>query len=100
MAGKLGNFKLYNVALGGMTSQWGKENAEDLVALLKPDLAWVAFGMTDFWSISASEFRRNIEAIMATVRMTRPSCEFILIASMKFDPAYTSEPIYVTKLPS
>lgn len=90
--------KLYNAALGGMTAQWGRDNAESLVASLKPDLVIIAFGMNDFWSTSPEEFRKNIRATMATIRKRRPKVEFLLVASMKFDPEYTREPVYVNNL--
>jgi len=49
---KLGNVKLFNLALGGASSQWAKDNAKDLVGSLKPDLVLIAFGMNDFWSLT------------------------------------------------
>ncbi|HWD37709.1 MAG TPA: SGNH/GDSL hydrolase family protein, partial [Fimbriimonas sp.] len=87
--------KLYNTGLGGMTSEWGKENAKDIVASLDPDLVFIAFGMNDFWSLKSDEFEKNVEAIMQAIRARRPKCEFILISSMRFDPAYTKDPTYI-----
>lgn len=92
------NVRLYNVALGGQTSVWAKENARDLVATLNPDLVIVAFGMNDFWSLSPHDFRRNIQSVVATIRRRQPRCEFVLVASMRFDPAYTADPTYVGNL--
>jgi lysophospholipase L1-like esterase len=89
-----GHIALYNTALGGMTSEWGLDNADSTVAALNPDLVLIAFGMNDFWSIAPDEFHSNIQGIMARVRARRPRAEFILISSMPFDPAYTSDPIY------
>lgn len=86
--------RMINAALGGQTSYWARDNARDAVATLDPDLVIVAFGMNDFWSIAPDEFRRNIEATMATIRARRPRCEFLLLASMPFDPAYTADPTY------
>lgn len=90
--------KLFNTGLGGMTTWWAVDNARDVVASLKPDLVLIAFGMNDFWSLTPAEFRKNIETTMATIRAKRPKVEFILIASMKFDPAYTNDPTYVGNL--
>jgi lysophospholipase L1-like esterase len=90
--------KLYNVALGGMAAQWGRDNAESLVASLRPDLVIIAFGMNDFWSVSPEEFRENIRATMTTIRHRCPQVEFLLVASMKFDPDYTHEAVYVDHL--
>lgn len=86
---------LYNAGLGGMTADWAKSNAKDAVASLHPDLVTIAFGMNDFWSYSPTDFRKNIEAILSTIRQVNPNCEFILISSMKFDPAYTADPTYL-----
>jgi lysophospholipase L1-like esterase len=90
--------KLYNTAVGGTTSAWGKEQATSAVASLDPDLVLIGFGMNDFWSTTPAEFRANVAATIAAVRKRRPHAEFILIASIKFDPAYTDEAPYVGNL--
>jgi lysophospholipase L1-like esterase len=90
--------KLVNAGLGGMTSQWAKDNAHDAVATLKPDLVLLAFGMNDFWSLEPKYFRENILATISTIRKVNPKCEFLLIGSMKFDPVYTTEEPYVSNL--
>lgn len=90
--------KLYNTALGGMPSQWARDNAGDVVGSLKPDLVIIAFGMNDFWSLTPDLFRANIEATMAEIRKLRLDCEFVLVSPMKFDPIYTSDPTYVNNL--
>jgi lysophospholipase L1-like esterase len=92
--------KLYNTALGGMTAQWGRDNAKDAVALLNPDLVIVAFGMNDFWSASPAEFGANTEAIIRAVRSRLPKAEFILVSSIRFDPSYTADPTYVGHMTS
>jgi lysophospholipase L1-like esterase len=89
---------LHNVALGGMTSQWGKDNADSLVASLKPDLVIIAFGMNDFWSLTPDLFAANIRETIQIIRKRRPNAEFLLVSSMKFDPAYTTESPYVSNL--
>lgn len=89
---------LYNTALGGMTSEWGLQYADSAVAALDPDLVIIAFGMNDFWSISPAEFKNNIQGIMEKIRQRCPHVEFILTASMPFDPAYTQDPAYTGNL--
>lgn len=86
---------LINAALGGMTSEWGKENAESAVASLKPDLVLIGFGMNDFWSIPPGTFQANIQSIIDRVRSANPKAEFVLLSSIHFDPAYTSEATYL-----
>ncbi|CAN5479712.1 hypothetical protein BH11ARM2_BH11ARM2_39010 [soil metagenome] len=90
--------QLYNTALGGMTANWAKENAKDLVAALDPDLVIVAFGMNDFWSYTPPQFAEQIQGTLKAIRTRRPRVEFLLVASMKFDPAYTKDPTYVGNL--
>lgn len=92
------NVQVVNASLGGMTSGWAKDNARDAVAALDPDLVIVAFGMNDFWSLTPGDFRKNVEATMATIRARRPKCEFVLVSPMRFDPAYTADPTYVGNL--
>jgi len=98
VAHKLGNVKLFNVALGGASSQWAKDNAKDLVGSLKPDLVLIAFGMNDFWSLKPKLFIENIKDAMDAIRSVHPATEFLLISSMKFDSDYTKEEPYVNNL--
>ena len=88
------DIRLYNTALGGVTSQWGRENADSGIASLNPDLVLLAFGMNDFWSLSGADFRKNIQGLIERVKATRPNAEFILISCMQFDPAYSAKPEY------
>ncbi len=91
---------LLNAGLGGMTSEWGKDTACSAVASLKPDLVIIAFGMSDFWSISRSEFKANVHSMIQQVRAQNPNAEFLLVSPMQFDPAYTSDPAYAQRLAS
>jgi len=92
--------RLYNTALGGTTSDWGRETAASAVASLEPDLVLIAFGMNDFWWMPEDRFRENVSAMMRDVRSRNPSAEFVLIASMRFDPAYALDPQYQTRMRS
>lgn len=92
--------RLYNAALGGMTSDWGRETARSAVASLKPDLVLIAFGMNDFWWMPVEHYRENILAIINTVWSVNPSAEFILIAPPRFDPAYAADPLYRARMAS
>jgi lysophospholipase L1-like esterase len=89
---------LYNAALGGQTAYWGQEKAAVLIGPLQPDLVIVAFGMNDFWSYTPAQFRENIAKLMANVRSKSPNAEFLLVSPMKFDPAYTADPTYLSNL--
>ena len=97
---KNSHVKLFNTALGGMTSDWAKEVAPEAVAALKPDLVIIAFGMNDFWWMPADHFIANVKAVMASVKKRAPKAEFLLIAPMKFDPQYAREAQYPDRLDS
>lgn len=93
-----GKIRVINTALGGMTSEWGRDNARDAVASLRPDLVLIAFGMNDFWSLTPEQYRDNLVAIMRTIRERNPQAEFVLVSSIRFDPLYTAEAVYVNHM--
>jgi lysophospholipase L1-like esterase len=86
--------QLYNSAQSGADSNWGKKYAERMVASLNPDLVLVAFGQNDFWRIPATSFATNIAQIIKTIRNKNPNAEFLLVSTLRFDPAYTSNVEY------
>jgi lysophospholipase L1-like esterase len=88
------HIQLYNSAQSGATSDWGKAYAQPMVAALNPDLVLIAFGQNDFWGVSAASFASNIAAIIKTVRQRKPDAEFLLVSTLRFDPAYTSRAEY------
>jgi lysophospholipase L1-like esterase len=92
--------RLYNTALGGATAEWGLENADSTVAALDPDLVILAFGMNDVWDVEGEQFRSGIQGIIARIRARRPNAEFILVSSMRYDPAFASEPLFRDRLAS
>lgn len=85
---------LYNSSQSGADSQWAKAMAGRMVATLSPDLVVIAFGQNDFWRISSRDFAANIASVMATVRAKNPRAEFLLVSTMRFDPAYTAKQGY------
>jgi lysophospholipase L1-like esterase len=88
------HIQFYNSSQSGATSQWGKDYAQSMVAMLKPDLVLMAFGQNDFWSISPDAFLTNITDIVHEVRTKNPTTEFLLISPLRFDPAYTTNSEY------
>ncbi|HTQ50286.1 MAG TPA: SGNH/GDSL hydrolase family protein, partial [Candidatus Acidoferrales bacterium] len=84
----------YNSSQSGATSKWGRAYADRMVASLNPDLVIIAFGQNDFWSISADSFANNIADILKTVRHKNPNAEFLLVSTLRFDPAYTTNSRY------
>jgi lysophospholipase L1-like esterase len=89
-----GHIQFYNSSQSGATSQWGKEYAERMVAPLNPDLVLIAFGQNDFWSVPADAFANNVTDIMKTIRNKNPNAEFLLVSTLRFDPAYTTNSDY------
>jgi lysophospholipase L1-like esterase len=89
-----GKIQFYNSSQSGATSQWARDFAQRMVASLNPDLVLVAFGQNDFWSVSADTFADNITNIIQTVRKANPNAEFLLISTLRYDAAYTTNSQY------
>ena len=85
---------LYNASQSGADSTWARNMAGRMVASLNPDLILIAFGQNDFWSIDPDAFAENISAVVRTIRQTSPQAEFLLVSTMRFDPAYSTNPEY------
>ena len=85
---------LYNSSQSGAASDWARSMAGRMVANLHPDLVIVAFGQNDFWRISADDFAANLAAAMQTVKAANPDAEFLLVSTLRFDPAYTTNAGY------
>lgn len=85
---------LYNAAQSGADSIWAKRLAQRMVGTLEPDLVVIAFGQNDFWRISPDEFASNIRSVITSVRAANPNTEFLLVSTMRFDPAYSSKAEY------
>ena len=83
--------KLYNAGLPGSTVDWGARYADQYINPLHPDLVIVDFGMNDFWRLTPLAFKGYIQDILHKIRLANPSVEFLLIANMRFDPAYITD---------
>ncbi len=88
------HIQLFNSAQSGATSDWGARMAGRMVASLNPDLVTIAFGQNDFWGVPAATFANNISSIIQTVRAKNPKVEFLLVSTLRFDPAYTTNAVY------
>ena len=89
-----GAIQLFNSAQSGATSDWGARMAGRMVTSLHPDLVIIAFGQNDFWGTPADTFANNISNIIDTVRAKNPHAEFLLVSTLRFDPAYTANAEY------
>lgn len=76
-----GSIEQVNTAVGGTNAKWGRENAKQLVAAYRPDLAVIAFGMNDAGT-SAIAYAANILSIIEQIRRSNPDAEFILVSPM------------------
>ncbi|MFP5229297.1 MAG: glycosyl hydrolase [Acidobacteriota bacterium] len=100
LAGQLGKewndpaIELFNASQSGADSGWAQKMAGRMVASLRPDLVLIAFGQNDFWRISPDAFAANLANVMRIVRAAHPQTEFLLISTMRFDPAYSVNPAY------
>ena len=88
------HIQFYNSAQSGADAKWGKSYAGRMVASLNPDLVIIAFGQNDFWRVSADSFADSVTDIMKTVRNKNPNAEFLLVSTLRFDPAYTTNATY------
>jgi hypothetical protein len=77
--------------LPGSTVSWGAEYAQQYVTPLKPDFVILDFGMNDFWRMRPAEFGDSVRSMISQIRAVRPHVEFLLLANMKFDPAYVTD---------
>lgn len=79
--------KIINTAVGGKRSDWGLSEAENRIAVFKPDLAVIAFGMNDGTEkVAPNDFRCNIEGIKEKVLYENPDAEFIFISTTLPNP--------------
>ena len=84
--------ELINSAMSGAKTEWGERVAQAMVGSLQPNLVVLAFGMNDFWGTRGDKFQASLSRMMATIREGNPTVEFILVSSMRFDPAYSTNP--------
>lgn len=90
--------QFFNSAQSGANSNWARDYAERMVASLNPDLVLIAFGQNDFWGISARSFADNITATIQAIRRKHPKVEFLLVSTMRFDPVYTTNAQYWSRV--
>jgi lysophospholipase L1-like esterase len=90
--------ELINSAMSGAKTEWGERVAQAMVGSLRPDLVVLAFGMNDFWGKRGDKYQAAIGRMMTTIRAENPAAEFLLVAPMRFDPAYSTNPQHVAAL--
>ena len=90
------NITEINTSVGGMHSEWGKEQAAERVAKYNPDLVIIGFGMNDSGltvevngaksAVDVARYEANIRAIITSVRSKNPNAEFILVSTTVPNP--------------
>lgn len=70
-----------NLAVGGTDTHWGLTQIDKALEA-QPDLMILAFGMNDSARHSAADYEATTRRMIEQVRVRRPACEFILVASM------------------
>ena len=69
-----------NTAVGGMTSDWGRDNYNERVNQYKPDILVLAFGMND-GGFPVEKHMENIKEIIQGVKKTNPDVLIVLVAT-------------------
>lgn len=69
-----------NTAVGGMITEWGRDNYEERVNAYHPDLLFLAFGMND-GILEKEKHIALIKEIIDGVRNKNPECDFVLIST-------------------
>ena len=78
---------MHNRAINGT----GCRSAEKIKADYEgdaPDLLIIAYGMNDFFSLTAENFIEVLDGIIASCRKTNPHTEYLLISSMNGNPEW------------
>ena len=79
-----------NTAVGGMDSNWGKDNVQKSVVDHDPDLVILAFGMNDgTYKLDPQVFKANTKAMIDKIKMNNPLAEFVLISTTIPNPEST-----------
>ena len=74
-----------NTAVGGKTSSWGVQNAQERVAAHNPDLLVVGFGMND-GGLSPAQHKDNINTIISVAKAANPNVEVLIVSTMLPNP--------------
>jgi acyl-CoA thioesterase-1 len=71
-----------NSAQGGMWSEWGVDNLEDLVLVHQPDMVFIEFAINDAYlpySTGIEECKERLESMIDRIKETNSSCDIILM---------------------
>lgn len=84
------NIEMFNSSKGGMLSDWGVTNVDNLVNTYNPDLVFVGFGMNDgSWNIKPDIYVEQIETILNKLQLHNSDVEVVIIATIVANPDST-----------
>ncbi len=76
------SISMLNASLGGADSNWGFNNVNN-VAIKKPDIVIIGFGMNDGTAkVPPENYARNIKMMIKRIRKSNSNCEFVLVGTM------------------
>lgn len=73
--------ELINTSVGGMNTEWGRDNLDERVIAYSPDLVFIAFGMNDP-ATPQSVYRAMIKEMVEKIHFMLPQTEIMLISSI------------------
>ena len=78
---------LINTSVGGMLSNWGKDNVDANVNNYNPDLVIIGFGMNDgSLGMSPQTFKENIDFMVRSIKSRNPEADIIIIHTIYANP--------------
>lgn len=84
------NIEMFNSSKGGMLSDWGVKNVDNLVNTYNPDLVFIGFGMNDgSWNIKPETYVEQIETIVNKLQLHNSDVEIVVIATILANPDST-----------
>lgn len=78
---------LINTSVGGMLSNWGKDNVDANVNQYNPDLVIIGFGMNDgSLGMSPQAFKENIDFMVRSIKSRNSEADIIVIHTIYANP--------------
>lgn len=77
----------YNTAVGGMLSDFGKNNVDANVNIYNPDLVIIGYGMNDgSWNVNPLIYQSNLEFMIQSIKARNENAEVLLVATILANP--------------
>ena len=96
------NINYVNTAVGGTTSDWGLQEANERVFPYQPDVMFLAFGMNCGGAVTPERFKENLKGIISVARESNPQCDVVLISTSLPNEDVAGfmgmQPLYIEKI--